>query len=53
MAAYKAGVKTVCIPWGNQSDLAKIDDVVKEQITFVPCRRIEEVLQVALLPMEE
>lgn len=49
MAAYKAGVKTVCIPYGNRSDLAKVDPVVKEAITFVPCRRIEEVLKVALL----
>ncbi len=48
MAAYKAGVKTVCIPWGNQSDLAKIDPVVKEGITFIPCKEIGDVLKAAL-----
>lgn len=53
MAAYKAGIKTVCIPFGNSADLAKVDDVVKENITFIPCRRIEDVLKVALKPKEE
>ncbi len=52
MAAYKAGVKTVCIPWGNQSDLSKIDPVVKESIEFVPCKEIKDVLAVALKEKE-
>ncbi len=48
MAAYKAGVHTVCIPADNERDLKEIDPVVREALEFVPCRRVEEVLSRAL-----
>ena len=48
MAAYKAGIKTVIIPEGNQADLEEIDDVVKNAITFIPVRDLSEVLEIAL-----
>ncbi len=49
MAAYKARMKAVCIPEGNLPDLAKIDAVVKESVEFIPCRRIEDVIDAAMM----
>ena len=49
MAAYKAGVSTVCIPADNERDLAEIDPIVREKLRFVPCRRVDDVLANALL----
>ena len=48
MAAYSAGVKTVFIPADNMRDLPEIDPVARENLNFVPCRRIEDVLSGAL-----
>ncbi len=50
MAAYTAGAKTVLIPADNLRDLEDIDPMARENLTFIPCRRISEVLQNALLP---
>lgn len=49
MAAYKAGVKTVVIPAENKPDLAEVDDVVKENVRFVPAETIQTVLDCALV----
>lgn len=48
MAAYSAGVKTVFIPADNMRDLPEIDPVARENLNFVPCKRIEDVLAGAL-----
>ena len=50
MAAYSAGVRTIIIPADNLKDLDKIDPVVREGATFIPCRRASEVLAHALCP---
>ena len=52
MAAYSAGVKTVLIPADNVSDLEEIDPVVKENVTFVPCKTADDVLACALVREE-
>jgi len=49
MAAFKAGIKTVIIPFGNKSDLDEVDDVVKSSIEFVFAKNLEDVLEVALV----
>ena len=49
MAAYKAGIKTVCIPADNERDLKEIDPIVRNSLEFIPCRRVEEVLNRALV----
>ena len=49
MAAYRAGIKTVCIPIENVPDLEEIDDKVKEHIRFVPAEDISTVLETALV----
>ena len=48
MAAYKAGITTVIIPEGNTADLEEVEDIVKENVTFVPVRYLREVLETAL-----
>ena len=49
MAAYRAGIKTVCIPIENVPDLEEIDEKVKENIRFVPAEDISTVLETALV----
>ena len=49
MAAYAAGVKTVLIPTDNVGDLEEIDPAARENLTFVPCRRADDVLKAALV----
>ncbi len=49
MAAYKAGIATVCIPADNTRDLDDIDPTVRESLVFTPCREIGEVLNTALV----
>ena len=48
MAAYRSGIKTVIIPQQNVPDLAEVDQVVKDHVQFVPVRRIDEVLPLAI-----
>ena len=51
MAAYKNGMKTVLIPADNVPDLAEVDEVVKKNVQFVPVKRVDSVLETALLHM--
>jgi ATP-dependent Lon protease len=48
MAAYKAGITNVIIPEGNIADLEEVEDIVKENVTFIPVRYLSEVLKAAL-----
>lgn len=48
MAAYTHQIKTVLIPAENESDLADIDAVVKENVRFITAKQIKTVLAVAL-----
>lgn len=45
MAAQRAGIRTVFIPYENREDLEDVADEVKEDLTIIPVKRIEEVLQ--------
>ncbi len=49
MAAYRAGVKTVCIPKENEPDLEEIDEVVRSSLKFVAAEDISTVLETALV----
>ena len=53
MAAYKAGVKTVIIPFANKGDLDEVDEAVKIGLEFVFAKHIEDVLDVALVKDKE
>ncbi len=49
MAAYTAGVKTVLIPYGNLKDLKEIDPLARENLQFIPCKTLSDVLANALV----
>ena len=51
MAAFKNGMKTVLIPADNVPDLAEVDEVVKKHVQFIPVKRVDTVLETALLHM--
>lgn len=57
MAAYKNGIKTVLMPYENRSDIAEVDDIVKENVEFIPVSSVDTVLKTALerypAPIEE
>lgn len=48
MAAYRNRIKTVIIPAANLPDLEEVESVVKENITFIPVKSVEEVFPIAL-----
>ena len=53
MAAYKAGMKKVIIPFDNLPDLEKVDAEVKNGLTFLPVKTVDEVLEYALVKKKE
>lgn len=52
LAAYRAGVRRVIMPRGNQRDLRDVPDEAKEKITFSFVERLDEVFPAALLVAE-
>ena len=48
MAALRAGIKTVIIPAANEPDISEFSDTVKNGITFLPVKTIDEVFRIAL-----
>jgi len=53
LAAQRGGIRTVIIPDENERDLKEIPDNVKADLTIVPVKWIDEVLQIALERMPE
>ncbi|MBQ9425396.1 MAG: endopeptidase La [Erysipelotrichaceae bacterium] len=49
LAAHRSGIKTIIIPKGNIKDLDDIPDTVKEQITYIPVEKVDQVISEALL----
>ncbi|MBR5241781.1 MAG: endopeptidase La, partial [Clostridia bacterium] len=49
LAAYRAGVKTVLIPKDNLRDLDEVDKEARENIQFIPCGDVRDVLSCALI----
>jgi ATP-dependent Lon protease len=49
LAAHRAGIRTVIIPFENEKDLEDIPDNVKSEMTFCPVSHADEVLKIALL----
>ena len=49
MAGYKAGIKTIIIPKGNESDLKEVDDIVKSSVNFVLAETLDDVFSTALV----
>ena len=53
MAALRHGVRTVIIPEDNLRDLEDIDQTVRSQLSFVPARQMDTVLETALVATYE
>ncbi len=49
MAAYRGGVKTVFIPKENFADLEEVDDIVKENVRFIPVSFVDEIIKYAFV----
>ncbi len=49
LAAMRAGIDTIIIPWKNQKDLLDIPALYRKKINFIPVKNIEEVLEIALV----
>ncbi len=43
LAARRVGIQTVLIPDGNAKDIAELPEVVKNELTFLPVKSVEEV----------
>jgi ATP-dependent Lon protease len=48
MAAFRAGIKTVVIPSGNERDLEEIDPTVRGALCFITAEHMDDVLKAAL-----
>ncbi|MDE0589338.1 endopeptidase La [Halocynthiibacter sp. C4] len=53
LAALRGGIKTVLIPHENEKDLADIPDNVKDGLTIIPVRHVNDVLKHALVSEPE
>ncbi|MDH5305513.1 MAG: endopeptidase La, partial [Gammaproteobacteria bacterium] len=51
LAAHRGGISTVLIPEENEKDLAEIPKNIKDKLTIVPVKWIDQVLQHALAHM--
>ena len=48
-AAYTMGIRTLLIPKENMRDIAELDEVVRNEIKFIPCETLNDVLSTALV----
>lgn len=49
LAAMRAGIETIIIPWKNQKDLMEIPSQYRKKLNFIPVKNIQEVLSIALV----
>ena len=49
LAAHRSGIKTIIIPKGNIKDLDDIPEEVKNDVTYIPVEKVDQVINEALL----
>ncbi len=49
LAAMRAGIETIIIPWKNQKDVLEIPAHYRKKLNFIPVKNIQEVLSIALV----
>ena len=49
LAAMRAGIETIIIPWKNQKDVLEIPIQYRKKLNFIPVKNIQEVLSIALV----
>ncbi|MBE6724264.1 MAG: endopeptidase La [Ruminococcaceae bacterium] len=47
-AAWTRGIKTILVPQENMRDTAEMDSVIRDEVTFIPCTTLTDVLGTAL-----
>ncbi|MCW3058833.1 MAG: ATP-dependent protease La, partial [Capsulimonas sp.] len=50
LAAHRAGIRTVILPFENEKDLEDLPNDVREEMKFEIVKHVDEVLELALLP---
>ena len=53
LAAYRAGVKLLCLPDENKKDVEELPEYIRESFTIHYVSKPEEVLKIALLVEED
>lgn len=48
-AAYTMGIRTLLIPKENMRDIAELDEVVRNEVHFISCETLDDVLKNALI----
>jgi ATP-dependent Lon protease len=48
LAAKRAGIKTIILPWQNEKDLKEVPERHRKGLKFFPVRHFDEVLKIAL-----
>jgi len=51
LAAYRAGLREVILPKGNEKDVRDVPQEVREKMAFTFASTMDEVLHLALLPL--
>src|SRR5438045_5805965 len=51
LGAHRAGISTIILPKDNEADMEDIPEDVRKQLTFHCVRTLEEVFEIALLPL--
>lgn len=49
LGAHRAGLTTIILPKDNEKDIEQIPESVREGLTFIPVKHLDEVLQHALV----
>ena len=49
LAAHRSGITTIIIPKGNIKDLDDIPEEVKNDVTYIPVEKVDQVINEALL----
>jgi ATP-dependent Lon protease len=53
LGAHRAGIKHIILPKDNEGDMEDIPDEVRQQLTFHALATLDEVFDVALLPVPD
>jgi len=48
LAAKRAGIKTIILPWQNEKDLKEVPERHRKGMKFFPVKHFDEVLKIAL-----
>ncbi|MBR5754392.1 MAG: endopeptidase La, partial [Erysipelotrichaceae bacterium] len=49
LAAHRSGITTIIIPKGNIKDLDDVPDTVKEEVTYIPVEKVDQVINEAII----